>query len=68
MDLGVIQNCHHFHNRTPGVSGHHTLLKNVDYDALHFHAGSLKIKKIKSTLGREGGGKKKRVCCVGLRF
>ena len=31
--LGVVQNCHHFHNSTlgEGVNGRCTLLKNVNY-------------------------------------
>ena len=41
--------------------------KNVDYDALHFHTGSLKINIINifKVLFREGGrGSQKRVLCV----
>ena len=33
--------------------------KNVDYDALHFHAGSLKSAFSKYSFGKEGGGHKK---------
>ena len=63
-DLGVIQNCHHFHESTPstlGVKGCRTLFFNVDYDALHFRAGVAKINILKVLFwegGREGCHKK----------
>ena len=49
--FGVVQNCHHFHksrglHRVPWgrgqcmVSGR--FLKKIDYDAFHYHTGSLK--------------------------
>ena len=45
-----------------GVNGRTTLLKNVDYDALHMHTGSLKITFSKYSFGMEGGGHKKEYC------
>ena len=43
--LGVVRNCHHFHKSTLGGGGQWRLyaFQNVDYeyDALHFHTGSL---------------------------
>ena len=63
--LGVVQNCHHFQKSTQyagGGGGGHGLLyafKNVDYDALHFHTGPLKINILKYSFGREGEGHKK---------
>ena len=60
--LGVVQNCHHFHKVhrgrwKEGVNGRYALLKNVDYDALHFHTSmrSLKATFSKYSFGREGG-------------
>ena len=52
MQLGVVQNCHRFHKSTQstlgeGVNDRCTLLTNVDYNALHFRTGSLKINTFK---------------------
>ena len=43
-----------------GVNGRCRLFKNVDYDALHFHTGSLTFKHFQTTFleGREGVTKK----------
>ena len=54
--LGVVQNCHHFHNRTHsmrggGRNGGRTLFKNVDCDAVHFHTESLKSNFSKYSFG-----------------
>ena len=42
-----------------GVNGRCMLVKNVDYDALHFHAGSLKINIFKVLFLEGGRGHKK---------
>ena len=52
-------NCHHFQDSTQntmgeGDNGNRTLFLNVDYDALHFYTGTLKINIIK-VLFWEGG-------------
>ena len=41
------------------VNGCCTLFKNVDYDALHMHAGSLKINIFKVLFWKGGRGHKK---------
>ena len=66
--LGVIQNCHHYHNSIQSTLGGggkwpRTLFLNVDYDALHFHTGSLKINIFK-VLFWEGGVTKKSTLCT----
>ena len=38
-----VQNCHHFHKSTQNMMTAVHFKKNVDYDALPFHMGSLKI-------------------------
>ena len=47
------------------LNGWCTLLKNVDYDALHFHTGLLKINNFKVLfLGGRKGSHKKRIMCM----
>ena len=63
MDLGVVQNCHHFQKSTQSSLGGGGqwppyIKKNVDYVALHFHTVLLKINIFK-VLFWEGGGHKK---------
>ena len=43
-----------------GVNGNRTLLKNVDYEALHFHTVTLKINIIKVLFWEGGGGSQKK--------
>ena len=68
--LGVVQNCHHFQKSTQstlgGGRGSMATVRflNVDYDALHFHTGSVKSTFSKYSFVREGGGHKTRVLCV----
>ena len=47
-----------------GVNGRCMLVKNVDYDALHFHAGSLKINIFKVLFLEGGRGHKKSTLCM----
>ena len=73
--LGAVQNCHHCPKRTQSMlegggerfNGLHMLFKNDDYDALHFHTGSLKINIFKVFFlegGREGVTKKSTLCSL----
>ena len=67
--IRVIQNCHHFFKHKQRTLGDLCmLLKNVDYDALNFHTGSLKKKHVQNTLlrGREGRGHKKEYSVIML--
>ena len=64
FSLGVVQNCHHFqvHRVCWGewVNCGLTLFLNVDYEALHFHMGSLKINIFKVLFWEGGRGHKKK--------
>ena len=46
-----------------GVNGHRMLLKNVDYDALHFHTGFVENQHRQSTI-LGGRVSQKRVLCI----
>ena len=45
-------------------NGGRTIFKNVDYDTLHFHTGSLKINIFILLGGREGLTKKSTLCTL----
>ena len=47
-----------------GVKGCCTLYKNVDYDALHFHTGSLKINIFNVIFGRKRVTEKSTLCTL----
>ena len=49
-----------FSKEYEGVNGRIALLKNVDYDALHFHTGSLKINIFKILFWEGGRGSQKK--------
>ena len=61
-NYGVVQNCYNFQRVHIVHTGRHQwpayVFLNVDYDALHFHTGSLKINIFK-VLFWDGGGHKK---------
>ena len=63
--LWVVQNCHHFQASIQstvgggGINGRCMLFKNVDYDALHMHTGSLKINIFKELFWEGGKGSQK---------
>ena len=67
--LGVVQHCHHFQENAQStlgesVNGRCALFKNVDYDALHMHTGSLKINIFKVLFWEEGRRSQKSVLCA----
>ena len=65
----VVQNCHHFQKSTQSTlwgEGQWPLYAffNVDYDALHFHTGSLKINIFKVIFWEGGRGSQKSTLCM----